>query len=103
MIAGRPMSSSAASAAGSVFTWCERGVSRPMRVIASRNRSRSSALSIASAVAPIISTPNLSSTPMRRSDSAVLSAVWPPMVGSSASGRSFSMMRATTSGVIGSI
>jgi hypothetical protein len=37
------------------------------------------------------------------SDSAVLSAVWPPMVGSSASGRSFSMILATTSGVIGSI
>ena len=35
--------------------------------------------------------------------SAVLSAVWPPMVGSSASGRSCSMILATNSGVIGSI
>ena len=35
--------------------------------------------------------------------SAQLSAVWPPMVGSSASGRSFSMILATTSGVIGSM
>ena len=40
---------------------------------------------------------------MRRSDSAQFSAVCPPMVGSSASGRSFSMILATISGVIGSI
>ncbi len=40
---------------------------------------------------------------MRRKESAVLSAVCPPMVGNSASGRSFSMMRATISGVIGSM
>ena len=44
-----------------------------------------------------------SRTPMRRSDSAVLSAVCPPMVGKSASGRSFSMILATISGVIGSM
>ena len=87
MIAGRPMSSSASSACGSVLIWCERGVSRPILFIASRNSSRSSALSMASAVAPIISTPNLSSVPILRSDSAQLSAVCPPMVGSSASGR----------------
>ena len=74
------------------------GVSRPILFIASRNSSRSSALSIASAVAPIICTPNLSSTPMLLSDSAQLSAVCPPMVGSSASGRSFSMILATMSG-----
>ena len=35
------------------------GVSRPIFVIASRKSWRSSALSMASAVAPIISTPNL--------------------------------------------
>ena len=71
-------------------------------VIASRNSSRSSALSMASAVAPIISTPNFSRTPILRSDSAVLSAVWPPMVGSSQrvgrAARSFSMILATISG-----
>jgi hypothetical protein len=60
MIVGRPISSSASSAAPSVLTWCERGVERPILVIASRKRSRSSALSIASAVAPIISTSNFS-------------------------------------------
>ena len=71
--------------------------------MASRKSWRSSALSMASALAPIISTPNFSSTPSFSSASAVLSAVWPPMVGSSASGRSFSMILATISGVIGSI
>ena len=65
----------------SVLTWCERGVSSPILVIASRNSSRSSALSMASAVAPIMVTPNLVQHAHRRSDSAVLSAVCPPMVG----------------------
>ena len=80
----------------------ERGVSSPIFSIALRNSSRSSALSIAGARAPIISTPNFLSTPDRSRLSAVLSAVCPPMVGSSASGRSFSMILATKSGVIGS-
>jgi len=53
--------------------------------------------------APIILTLNLSSTPIFLSESAVFSAVCPPIVGSSASGRSFSMILATISGVIGSI
>jgi hypothetical protein len=65
------------SACAKVLIWCERGVSRPILVMALRNSSRSSALSIASAVAPIILTLNLSSTPIFFSDSAVLSAVWP--------------------------
>ena len=34
---------------------------------------------------------------------ATLSAVWPPMVGSTASGRSRSMILATIAGVIGSM
>jgi hypothetical protein len=45
--------------------------------------------------APIISTPYFSSTPSLNSASAVLSAVCPPIVGSTASGRSFSMILAT--------
>src|SRR6185312_12114378 len=81
----------------------ERGVSRPIFFMVSRNRSRSSALSMASAVAPIILTLNVSSVPIFFKDSAQLSAVCPPMVGSKASGRSFSMILATISGVIGSI
>ena len=74
-----------------------------MRLIACLNFSRSSALSIAAREAPIISTPYFSSTPCFARSRAQLSAVCPPMVGSSASGRSFSMMRATICQVIGSI
>ena len=54
-------------------------------------------------VAPIISTPNFSSTPCLCRSMAVLRPVWPPSVGSRASGRSFSMILATTSQVIGSM
>ena len=72
MIAGRPMSSSARSASGSVLVCIERGVSSPIRVMASRKRPRSSALSMASAVAPIISTSNFASVPcLRRRQRAV--------------------------------
>jgi hypothetical protein len=104
MMAGRPISSSAASALISVLTCLERGVSRPMRCIASR----SSALSIACAVAPIMVTSKRAKTPILLSDKAVLSAVCPPMVGNrpnppAATWRSFSMIWATISGVIGSI
>ena len=80
-----------------------RGLSSPMRSMASRNSLRSSAMSMASALAPIISTPYFSRTPARSSASAVFSAVCPPIVGSSASGRSASMILATISGVIGSM
>ena len=55
----------------------ERGQARPMRVIACLNFSRSSALSIASREAPIISTPYFSSTPSRARSSAQLSAGLP--------------------------
>jgi hypothetical protein len=103
MMAGRPTSSSAAFASSSVCATWLRGLSRPMESMARLNFSRSSALSITSARAPIISTPNFASTPIRSSASAVFSAVWPPIVGSSASGRSFSMILATISGVIGSM
>ncbi len=92
----------------SVLIWCERGVASPILVIASRNSFLSSALSMASAVAPIMVTSYFSSVPILRSDSAVLSAVCPPMVGNSAkppgrTWRSLAMILATISGVIGSI
>jgi hypothetical protein len=57
-----------------------------MSAMARRNNSRSSAMSMARCEAPIISTLNFSSTPSRTRSSAVLSAVCPPMVGSSALG-----------------
>ena len=102
MMVGRPTISSAARASSSVVAISERGISSPMRFIAARNRSRSSALAMASRSAPISSTPRRASVPSSASASAVFSAVCPPIVGSTASGRSFSRMRATTSGVTGS-
>ena len=102
MIEGSPVFSKPASASASVCAIAERALSSPIRSIASRNFSRSSAMSIASASAPIIWTPYFSSVPSRNSASAVLSAVCPPIVGSTASGRSLAMIAATTSGVIGS-
>ncbi len=60
-------------------------------------------MSMASRDAAIISTPCLASTPSRTRSSAVFSAVWPPMVGSSASGCSFSMMRASVRQLMGSM
>ena len=52
--------------------------------------------------APISSTSYRSSTPLAASAIAALSAVWPPRVASSASGRSFAITFSTNSGVIGS-
>jgi hypothetical protein len=66
------------------------------------NDSRFSPRSIASMLAPMSSTPYFSSTPRSASATAALSAVWPPRVASSASGRSFSITFVTNSGVIGS-
>ena len=54
-------------------------------------------------VAPISSTPNRSRVPSSSSAIATLSAVCPPIVGRSASGRSRAMICSTTSGVTGSM
>ena len=75
----------------------------PMRAMASLNSSRSSAMRIASRLAPINSTPKRSKVPSSARATARLRAVCPPMVGSRASGRSRSITRATTSGVSGSM
>ncbi len=72
------------------------GTSRPISVMASLNRWRSSAVAMAWASAPISSTPNRSSTPASTSSMARFSAVWPPSVGRTASGRSRSMILART-------
>ena len=58
---------------------------------------------MASILAPMSSTPKRSSVPSSCSATARFSAVWPPSVGSSASGRSRSMILATNSGVSGSM
>ena len=104
MMTGRPIRSTTAIASSSVWAMPLTGTARPISIIACLNLSRSSAVAIASALAPIIS--GVPGTPMRpRSNSAMamLSPVWPPSVGSTASGRSRSMILATTSGVSGSM
>ena len=65
--------------------------------------SRFSPFSIASIDAPISSTSYFLSTPDSCIWIAALSAVWPPRVASSASGRSLAMTFSTNSGVIGSM
>ena len=76
---------------------------KPMLVMASLNFKRSSAFSIAFSLAPIISTPYLANTPCLCKSSAQFSAVWPPIVGSKASGRSLAMIFSNTCQVMGSM
>ena len=79
---------SPARASSGVRTITERGTRRPTEAIACPNASRSSAVWMAFAEAPISSISSSASTPARSSSIARLSAVCPPSVGSSASGRS---------------
>ena len=101
-IAGKPTSANALRPSSSFSTRRERGDSRPILSIASLKRSLSSAFSMASRLAPMSSTLSRSNVPSLASVKAVLRAVCPPIVGSKASGFSFSMIRATVSLVIGS-
>jgi hypothetical protein len=103
-IAGRLIrpSASADSASARLFTVSDQGIRSPASFIVRLNSSRSSARRIAARSAPISSTPKRSSVPSSPRAIARLSAVWPPSVGSSASGRSFSMMCATGPGSSGS-
>ncbi len=103
IITGKPSVACASQASAMLWAMPERAEPRPILVMAFLNLERSSALSIASGVAPISSTPCWASTPLRCRSSAQLSAVWPPMVGRIASGFSVAMMRATTSHWIGSM
>ena len=81
----------------------DQGIRIPASFIVVRNSSRSSARRIAAASAPINSTPYFSRVPSSCSVIARFSAVWPPSVGSSASGRSFSMIFVTGPGSSGSM
>ena len=101
--AGRPISASTSRASASDFTMRPRQVSSPIFRIVSLKISRSSPRRIASARAPIISTPCFASTPWRSSSSARLSAVWPPSVGSTASGFSTSITFSSICQVSGSM
>ena len=67
------------------------------------NCSRFSAFLMASYLAPINSTLYLEKTPRSEASIAVLSPVWPPMVGRQASGLSRSMIFSSTSTVTGSM
>src|SRR5437762_1514765 len=63
----------------------------------------SSAFSIASSCAPMSWQPYLARIPCFASCTARFSAVWPPMVGRTASGRSTAMIRSAASTVMGSM
>ena len=79
------------------------GTSKPILCMASLKSSLSSAIFMAGSLAPIISTPYFSRTPLSASLTETFSAVCPPIVGRSASGLSFSIIFSTISGVIGSM
>ena len=102
MIAGYPISGMTWRASSRERMYPDRGTVSSSLSIAFRNRFRSSAFWIASKLAPISSTPNFCNIPISCREMAMFSPVCPPMVGSSASGRSRSMIFPTISGVIGS-
>ena len=103
MITGRPTRSTTSIASARSCAMPDAGTRRPISCIAILNCSRSSAVVMASAFAPISSTPYSSSTPASTRPIARFSAVWPPSVGSSASGRSRSMIRVRISTSSGSM
>ena len=103
MTTGRPSSPTTARASSMSWAVPEAGTARPISIIACLNSSRSSAVLIASAVgADQLDRPRSASAPESYSSMARLSAVWPPRVGSTASGRSLSMIFSSTSATSGS-
>ncbi len=101
---GRPMRSTAARAASRLWAVADGGTLRPMPCMASLNRSRSSAVAMASALAPMSSgVPGTPTALASTSSMARFSAVWPPRVGRTASGCSRSMMAARWSASRGSM
>ena len=99
---GSPIAAAKPSASSTVCAIALSGIRRPAASMVSRKRSRSSARPIASASAPMSSTRNRSRVPSSASVRARFSAVWPPRVGRSASGRSRSMICVTGPGSSGS-
>jgi hypothetical protein len=99
---GYPSSDATPSASSTEWAKPERGSGRPASCMVRTNRRRSSARRMASRSAPIIRTPFSSRAPDSARATATLSPVWPPRVGSKASGRSRSMIARTASGVSGS-
>ena len=104
MMSGQePIPRAISCASASEWALPDFGMSRPSSAIAALKRLRSSARAMASAFAPIISTPHAARTPALARPVARLSAVCPPRVGRRASGRSLRMMAATESTVSGSM
>ena len=107
-IAGRPISASARSAdevrssAEAPSTIADGAYGWSIRSSRSRNRSRSSAISIASRGVPRSRIGWRSNTPARAIATVRLSAVWPPRPASRPSGRSLTMTASTASTVSGS-
>mmetsp|Transcript_29059 Transcript_29059/g.78269 ORF Transcript_29059/g.78269 Transcript_29059/m.78269 type:complete len:311 (-) Transcript_29059:419-1351(-) len=97
----RPISAAASMASSMLSAVLDLGTERPMRPMASLNSSRSSARSMEGSLAPMSSTPYFSRMPPSESPLARLSAVWPPMVGKIASGRSLAMTCSAYSTVMG--
>ncbi len=98
-----PIPSCTACASSRLCALPDRGTASPASAIAALKSPRSSALRITSARAPMSSTRYRASTPASSSATARFSAVCPPMVGSSASGRSRRMMAVSASTVSGSM
>ena len=103
MINGSPSSSITSSASFKDDIALLRGTFSPMRSIVCLNNSRSSVFLIASRGVPNSSTPYFSKTPISASSLVILSPVWPPIPAIIPSGRSFSMIFATTFASIGSM
>ena len=87
MMSGKPMVSATVRASAREWARPLRGTSIPIRAMASLKSLRSSALRMALRSAPIMRTPNLSRIPFSASWMAIFRPVWPPSVGSRASGR----------------
>ncbi len=99
---GRPSPAAAARPSSTEPTSTPRGTSSPACPHTSVKATRDSARRTAATVAPTSSTPRRSRSPRSCSATARFRAVWPPRVGSSASGRSASSTAATGSQVSGS-
>ena len=103
IIAGNPISWMALKQSSNVSATTAFGLSIPILLMASLKSLLSSAISIECRFAPIISTPYFFRVPASSRANEIFRPVWPPMVGSRASGRSFSIILVTNSTVIGSI
>ena len=100
---GSPISAANARAVSSDSHTSDGGTGSPISISSCLNASRSSARRITSASAPRNRTPCRARTPAWCSSIARFSPVWPPSVGSTASGRSRSMIRSIASTVSGSM